>query len=137
LTNNKLIISSYKRPTHSSRKEYFIPKKTSIKIKIQDIKHLILGTGKFFDKLSNKNQDEELKSVISSFKEETFMVNNESFIPLKMWKALKHTPFLYIATKKEKNYLVSTKPYTKKDFKKLFNQLKKMKILCLIQDINL
>jgi len=51
-----------------------------------------------------------------------------------MWIASRHTPLLYVVEKNDNQYLISTKPFSRKSFKKLFKELENLKVNIIIEN---
>lgn len=128
LSNDSLIIEEYVMPYNSSQDvtKYLVPKKRRLEIKIENIKSIILGSGRSLRRLAKEKNDSFLKAQINAIKQEELPLIGAAGLT---WHARQFSPSILIIEKDNKKHFISVKPFSKRGVLKLLNNFKERTII--------
>lgn len=112
----------------------FFPKVIRTNAYLDNIEVVIFAKAKFFDKLSQREEDKKLSKEIDFYKNLFMIANSKMPIPINMWVAIKHTPLVYILKKDSEHYLADLTMFNKKDIRKIISTLEKKGVKVLVKD---
>lgn len=128
----KLILRGWKNPKRKSYLDRFkIPRVIETEVNLGDIDFIFLGRKSYFGKVMDGRFEGQLKESIR--KKQYVSVSLEENL---LYKNIleKYTPMVTIITKDKKQIMINTKPYSKRNFIKLFDVFCKVGIETVIQE---
>jgi hypothetical protein len=104
----------------------FLPKYFRVHVELGNIKHIMIGRLKTFDKIAKELNSEALNETLEYWHQ--WFISAKNIIPFPLWIAVQHTPVMFVQSKSGNSFVITTKPFSKNGFKKLVREFQTLHI---------